>query len=177
MVTQNIDSFHPKLIKNSKIIKPKSNPKLGDPLYGFTEGVFEIHGNEDYMRCGDECHLKLYDYPKNIKKDEIPKCPKCRAPMKPHILLFDEIYREDLYRSESASEEALKSDCMIIVGTELATNLPSIIVYNHVYEDKFLIDINIRKVLDINSKNICYINESCEIALPKLINEVMNQKI
>jgi len=174
LATQNIDDFHPQLIKESLLLRPKKEFKEGESGFGFTEGVLEIHGNGNYMRCGNECSIKLFHYPKGLKKGQVPKCKQCGASMRPHILLFDEMYRQDLYALDTARNKGEESDCMFVIGSELATNLPSLLVYNHLLAEKFLIQVNPNKVIN---DNVTHIHESCELSLPKLIDAVINAKI
>jgi len=65
----------------------------------------------------------LYKYPKltELSKNEYPKCKKCGRPMRPHVLLFDEFYREDLYKANTAIQLGENCDCMLIIGSELLT--------------------------------------------------------
>eukprot|EP00826_Nyctotherus_ovalis_P011335 TRINITY_DN12954_c0_g1_i1.p1 TRINITY_DN12954_c0_g1~~TRINITY_DN12954_c0_g1_i1.p1 ORF type:complete len:281 (-),score=58.16 TRINITY_DN12954_c0_g1_i1:53-895(-) len=177
LVTQNIDNFHPQLIKESPLLRPNKKFREGENEFGFTEGVLEIHGNEDYIRCSDECNLKLFNYPKGLRKDEVPKCPKCGAPMRPHVLLFDEIYRQDLYALDTAYSKAAGSDCMLVVGSELATNLPSMLVYGHIQAERFLVEVNTKRVIEEEMENVKNVDESCEVSLPKLVEEVINPKV
>lgn len=62
LITQNIDDLHCRVIKKSKVLKPKSKEK-GTKEFGFTDNVHEIHGNIKYMRCFAECSLNLYPVP------------------------------------------------------------------------------------------------------------------
>jgi len=71
--TQNIDGFHPNLIKNSKILTPDPTKyekhKEGSNQFGFTDDVLEIHGNADFIRCSEDCELNFYFH----KIDKIDK--------------------------------------------------------------------------------------------------------
>ena len=56
LVTQNIDDYHTKEIKSSKILKANDKFFKGVPTQNiaFTPHVYEIHGNVLYMHCSDE---------------------------------------------------------------------------------------------------------------------------
>jgi hypothetical protein len=58
LVTQNIDDFHCKKIKESNTLMNKTDNTLekylGDIPSAFTPHVYEIHGNSFYMHCSDE---------------------------------------------------------------------------------------------------------------------------
>ena len=52
----------------------------------------------------------------------VPKCTQCGQPMKPHCMFFDESYSEHFYRKDTVDSFLEQSDCLIVVGTALATN-------------------------------------------------------
>ena len=92
LITQNIDNLH---------IKAGSKK------------VAEIHGNTQKLRCID-CNERY-------SRDEIsldvlpPRCPKCRGIIKTDTVMFGEPIPSDVLRI--CQREAMKSDCMITVGT------------------------------------------------------------
>ena len=93
------------------------------------EEVYEIHGNLDYMRCRNECTTDVY--PSNLplpNLNEVPTCPKCGALCRPHILCFDEAYTEDYHRAMTATRMFESIDVLIVLGTQLQTNLPARLV-------------------------------------------------
>jgi NAD-dependent deacetylase len=94
----------------------------------FTPHLYEIHGNVFYMHCSDEEveHSKIfYRCPKLVdvkdKTNHVPRCKECDKPMKPHSMFFDESYSEHYYRKETVDEFYKDADCLIVVGTALAT--------------------------------------------------------
>ena len=101
LVTQNIDNFHCEMVDPScNFNKFAKQDTEGTPSYAFTEGVYEIHGNVLYMRCGNfsnyecsEAH-NFYKCPDLKPGFEMPKCKECGAIMKPHCMFFDESYSE-----------------------------------------------------------------------------------
>ena len=48
--------------------------------------------------------------------------------MKPHCMHFDEAYSEHFYRKDTVMDFVEESDCLIVAGTALATNLAKKIV-------------------------------------------------
>ncbi len=174
LVTQNIDNYHSLLVRQSKILHPRVVDKEGDREFGFTEGVMEIHGNANYMRCSSDRHSGIYRYPEGLQRDCVPVCPKCGSPMRPHVLLFDECYRQDFYKSNTASFRSENCDCMFVIGSELLTNLPRSIAYSHVSAGKLTVEINPRKVIDYTGNNLVHISESCDKSIPKLIDAILD---
>lgn len=110
VITQNVDGLH---------------TRAGNT------NVIEIHGNFDKyhcLNCSFEINRGEKQYPeieKKLKDKKVPKCKKCKSPMKPNVVFFGE-YVRDL---EKALTEVQKSDLLIVMGSSLsvypAAQLPS----------------------------------------------------
>jgi NAD-dependent deacetylase len=107
VITQNIDLLHQK---------------------GGSKNVIEIHGSPKIhycMRCAG-IRMPFEDAAALVKAGEFPKCPKCGRILKPAITFFGESLPIEALRH--ATEEAQKSDLMLILGTSLqvypAASLP-----------------------------------------------------
>lgn len=136
LVTQNVDGLH---------------LRAGNSL----ERTYQIHGNVDFMRCAEECSRELYRVPhalhgwskeRNLNDDEkaLLQCPRCPSMTRPHVLWFDEIYNEPLFRLESTLAVARNTDLLIVVGTAGATNLPNQVAWLAAQRrDAVIVDINI----------------------------------
>lgn len=97
IVTQNIDGLH---------------QEAG------SKEVYEIHGSVLRNTCTC-CHEKytLQDVLRLRDKDGIPRCPKCKAIIKPDVVLYEESLDDGLlYKSVDAISRA---DMLIIGGTSL----------------------------------------------------------
>ncbi len=92
LITQNIDNLH---------------------LAAGSKKVAEIHGNTQKLRC-IECNER---YGRDaISLDVLPpRCPKCQGIIKTDTVMFGEPIPPDVLRV--CQREALRSDCMITVGT------------------------------------------------------------
>ena len=167
LITQNVDNLH---------------IRAGNSL----KHTFQIHGNIFFMRCANECHVKLYPIPADFKgkreKDQILtekdlkllECPGCGNLTRPHVLWFDEIYNEHYYRYNSALSVARQTDILIIVGTSGATSLPNLVAWEVKNNNGILIDINIEENtfsnLALASQRGVFIKEPSSKALPNILN-------
>ena len=153
LVTQNIDDYHPQLVKESKILSTTPDPdcaKFGDELpCQITPHCYEIHGNSFYMHCQneeEECSRTLLPCPnvKNVKntKDHVPKCEKCGQNMKPHSMFFDESYNEHYYRKKTVDAFYEDCDALVVVGTALATTYANNIVVKTLEREVPVIEVN-----------------------------------
>ena len=106
MITQNVDGLH-KLAGNSD------------------KRTYLIHGDLNYVRCGDECSNELYPFPKNIsdktrydyityEEEKRLKCPKCGEDLRPHVLWFDETYNEKYYKFQTVRSIADNTGLLFI---------------------------------------------------------------
>eukprot|EP00826_Nyctotherus_ovalis_P006185 TRINITY_DN1143_c0_g4_i1.p1 TRINITY_DN1143_c0_g4~~TRINITY_DN1143_c0_g4_i1.p1 ORF type:complete len:311 (+),score=75.88 TRINITY_DN1143_c0_g4_i1:73-1005(+) len=174
LATQSLDGLHALLMSRSEVLSPSGPKKVGEPQYGFVDDLIELHGNLNYMSCLDECHASLYDIPHGLKENEVPKCPQCEQPMRPHMLLYDEYYSEYRQKSNTMMNKALGADCMLVIATSLRTQLPYALVYEHVDEGKTTVEINTEKVINMEMKNMHHITEPCEKAVPLLVEEIIS---
>lgn len=109
----------------------------------------EIHGNGRVMRCSDECWLrnngevpKFTDIPEDAKFPDDLTCPDCGSLTRPHILLFDEVYSQELYRSTEAHLAAQDADLVITVGCSGGVPIAQLLANYAVMRDAVVIDVN-----------------------------------
>jgi NAD-dependent deacetylase len=136
LISQNVDSLH-KIAGNSE------------------DKTFLIHGDHDFMRCGDECSSELYPFPKDIKlkdrkKDQLTeeeikilKCPKCGEDLRPHVLWFDEYYNEKFFKKDTVLRISKETGILFILGTSGETTLPQVIAKNVLAKSGMVVEINI----------------------------------
>ena len=133
LITQNVDGLH---------LKVGNSP----------ERVYEIHGNLNYMRVFESNRPHLLPMPDFVVEldpnEPLPEEIKSKLRdetgnlMRPHVLWFDEIYNEELYRSESALKAAQEADLLLTIETTGATSLPTVILKTVAYNGGTIIDIN-----------------------------------
>lgn len=68
--------------------------------------------------------------------------------MKPHCMFFDEAYSEHYYRKDTVKNFVSESDCLIVVGTALATNLAKQIVGEFLNKELPVIEVNLESAIN-----------------------------
>lgn len=134
LITQNVDGLH---------------LRAGNSL----ERTLQIHGNIHFARCADECgraktplptliNKKQRDEPLTEEERRLLHCA-CGSWLRPHVLWFDECYDQENYHLHSAQRAAGVADCLLVIGTSGATNLPSQIGAAAAIRKIKIIDINL----------------------------------
>lgn len=138
LITQNVDGLHREAGSSE-------------------ERTYSIHGDFDFVRCGDECSNELYPFPSEIDlenrdKDLITekewkalKCPKCNEELRPHVLWFDEQYNEKYFKIDSVIKIAKQTGILFVIGTSGATNLPQRIAQNVLASNGMVVEVNIEE--------------------------------
>lgn len=171
LISQNVDSLHRKAGSSE-------------------ERTFLIHGDFDFVRCGDECSNELYPFPKEIplenrNKDVISaedwqalRCPKCCEDLRPHVLWFDEYYDEKYYRRDSVLRISKETGILFILGTSGATNLPRTVAENVLSKNGMVVEVNIENNyfsrLLTDKKNGISIRQETSPFLTELKSELEN---
>ncbi len=169
LITQNVDGLHK---------KAGSNP----------ENTYLIHGDHDYVRCGDECSPELYQYPKGINLEsrnknvitdeewQILRCPKCGGILRPHVLWFDEYYNEKYFKKNTVLRISKTTGILFIIGTSGATTLPQVVAQNVLSRNGIVVEVNMEasyfSTLLKNKKNGIVINTNSSNFLTALRDKI-----
>jgi NAD-dependent deacetylase len=116
LVTQNIDTLH---------------EEAG------SQEMIKVHGTSDRFRCSRAgCSLgsptgslpredvDLSSFLSEPTRQTLPTCPVCDAPLRAHVLFFDEYYTEHHdYRFAEVEEMAMAADLILFVGTSFAVGV------------------------------------------------------
>lgn len=121
LVTQNVDTLHERA-GSRRLIK--------------------VHGTSDRFRCsrsgcalgapsgsipGDEVDLSTFI--KNPGRETLPRCPKCGSLIRPHVLLFDELYDEHTdYRFGEVRRAAERAALTLFAGTSFSVGVTELIL-------------------------------------------------
>ncbi|MEH0154106.1 Sir2 family NAD-dependent protein deacetylase [Limibacter armeniacum] len=172
LITQNVDGLH---------------KKAGNSL----ERTYYVHGDLDFVRCGDECTSNLYPFPQGIsdkkrgdriteQEQKLLKCPNCGEDLRPHVLWFDETYNEKYYKFQTVRDIADNTALLFIIGTSGATYLPTEFVDRVSFFNGGIVDINLDDnnfTEFIKSYDKGYlVRDSSSQVLPKIV-ELMKKMI
>ncbi len=91
--------------------------------------------------------------------------------MKPHAMFFDETYNEHYYRHETTKFiENNETDCLIVIGTALATSGARTFVFNTLNKNEIpVIEFNLEPQCEVGYA--LQVTEKCETALNSFFNE------
>lgn len=110
VITQNIDGLHRKSgVPDAKLV--------------------EIHGRHDRFICTRDVCPRARDPLADvdlrcIEHGEIPRCPECAVPLRPLVLLFDELYESHpAYRMKVARRGLAHADVIVCVGTSFSVGI------------------------------------------------------
>ena len=119
LVTQNIDTLH---------------EQAGSVDFA------KVHGSVDRARCsrtgcplGSTGTIALADldfpaFEREPRLETVPRCPECRDLMRPHVLLFDELYTSHVdYRWPSVTEACDSMRLVLAVGTSFSVGVTDFI--------------------------------------------------
>lgn len=140
LVTQNIDGLH---------------RAAGVP----EERLFEVHGRHDRFCCTNmRCQGFREPFPSVVLDVGIaPRCTRCKAPIRPVVLLFDEEYASHpLYRWDEAKRAIKRADAIVFVGTSFAVGVTKYALEratDHIRP--FLVNINVEPLDQSPVSDLC----------------------
>lgn len=116
LVTQNIDTLHEtagarQLIKihgtSARLRCSRPGCGLGSPRGSIRRDSLDVGAFRD-----------------NPSRDTLPRCAECGAPLRAHVLFFDEHYQDhDDYRFDEAMELAQKAGLFLFIGTSFSVGI------------------------------------------------------
>ncbi len=135
VVTQNIDGLH---------------RKAGVP----EDQLVEIHGRHDRFVCTrDGCRRVLepvfHVFLSALADDDaadLPRCDLCGAPLRPLVLLFDEMYESHpAYKMREARRALNDAGVIVFVGTSFSVGITDYAVRAGRYARSMLVNVNVDK--------------------------------
>jgi NAD-dependent SIR2 family protein deacetylase len=92
--------------------------------------------------------------------------------MRPHVLLFDEAYSQELYRSTEAHDFAQEADLVITVGCSAVVPVAQILANYAVVNDAVVIDVNPGDgpLADLAKQQGVRLQGRAGVVMPKLVD-------
>lgn len=116
LVTQNIDTLHERAGAGRLIKVHGSSDRIRCSRFGC------VHGAPSGSLPLDDAALARLAA--NLEEALLPECPACRAPLRPHVLLFDEYYTEhEDYGFGRVEAAAARAAFFVFVGTSLSVGV------------------------------------------------------
>lgn len=116
VLTQNVDGLHVEAGTRDVVEVHGAARKMRCSKYGCKHG-----GPRNFMPWDDAVFALFLADP---KVETLPRCPKCGAVLRPHLLWFDETYFDHLdYGFDAAQDMIWTSDLMVFVGTSFSVGI------------------------------------------------------
>lgn len=163
LITQNIDTLH---------------GQAG------SEHVVEVHGRSDRLRCprsgcanaaphgslaAASVDFSAFDAAPAVAT--LPRCPVCAAPLRAHVLWFDEFYNEHQdYQFERALAAMNRADLILFVGTSFSVGVTAAALDTHATH--WLID-----PAGTDEAGVRCLSAAQEVALPALVGACAAEKL
>jgi NAD-dependent deacetylase len=161
LITQNIDGLHRRTSVES-------------------ERLIEIHGRHDLFVCSDafcsrgRSAVPGFDLNNLAGGDgDVPGCNVCGAPLRPHVLLFDEMYdSQPAYRAREARTWLNDADVVVFCGTSFSVGITAMAVQAARYSQALMVNVNPVAVADAADLGFINLQGKSEELLPALADAV-----
>jgi len=170
LVTQNLDGLH---------------RKAG------SQAVVEIHGRADRVRCAERycrygaprgwlprAEVDFEPFRADPREATLPRCPECGAPIRAHLLWFDESYGEhEDYGYLQARTALTAAEVILVVGTSFSVGITQLVLQTALGKGipLFLIDPGDPPDVPVHHRfstqpapALFHVRQPAEVALPQL---------
>ena len=157
VITQNVDGLH----------RRASHPDAQ---------LVEIHGRHDRFVCTAHArcvggrepidHVDL----SRLDEDVIPRCAHCRAPMRPLVLLFDELYdSHPAFQARRARRALVEAEVAVFVGTSFSVGITSLAIRSARFTHARVVNVNVERA---PFDDVTELTGSAADVLPRLAREL-----
>lgn len=144
LITQNVDGYHRQAGSNN---------------------VLELHGNIQRVKCFDGCGV-VEDWEEN---DEVPRCPKCNAFLRPDVVWFGENLPPNTL--ENATYAARNCQVFLSIGTSALVQPAASLAHAARQEAAIIVEINLEPTPLTSQVDFALHGKSGEV-LPVLVKEI-----
>lgn len=153
VVTQNIDGLH----------RAAGHPE---------PQLIEIHGRHDRFVCTSAAGCEGVEAPVaevdlgRLDEGVIPRCGRCGAPLRPLVLLFDELYdSHPAYQAPRARRALDEADVVVFVGTSFSVGITDAAVRSAALSGALAVNVNLEPA---PLPGLVDLLGPCEALLPEL---------
>lgn len=154
LITQNIDGLHGRAGVSA-------------------ERLIEIHGRHDVYVCSD-ARCTMARVPRTgfdldlIHHGEVGECDVCGAPLRPLVLLFDEMYEsQPFYRAREARSWLNDASVVVFAGTSFSVGITAMALQAARYGNAMVVNVNVEPITDPALGFVNLVGKS-EVVLPAL---------
>ncbi len=144
LITQNVDGYH---------------------RQAGSQNIFELHGNIQQVKCYDGCGV-VDEWEEN---EEVPRCEKCNAHLRPNVVWFSESL--PLEALHSALYAAAKCQVFFSIGTSGVVQPAASLAHNARKQGALIVEVNLAPTPLTPSVDFALHGKSGEI-LPQLVKEI-----
>lgn len=161
VITQNIDGLH---------------RQSGVP----EEQLVEIHGRHDRFICSSERCSRVLEPLSSVDlsvldQGDVPRCDVCNAPLRPLVLLFDEMYESHpAYQMRKARRALNDAAVILFVGTSFSVGITDYAVRAGEHGRALLVNVNVEAV---ESRGFVNLLGPAEETLPALAARVIARAV
>lgn len=121
VITQNLDTLHERAGSRSLIKVHGTAARVRCSRYGCELGA--PHGSID------RSEIDFTAFESDPSVEQLLRCPRCDALIRPHVLLFDEYYHDhDDYQFPQVEELSAAADTVLFVGTSFSVGVTDLIL-------------------------------------------------
>ena len=146
--------------------------------------LIKVHGSSDRVRCSSAGRCELAAPGGSLPRTEVdleafrndpgeatlPRCPRCDAVLRAHVLFFDEYYAEHIdYRFDEVELAARTCDVALFVGTSFSVGVTDLILRQALARGRQAISIDPAGLASgLPDRGILLLAEPAEAALPAI---------
>jgi NAD-dependent deacetylase len=158
VITQNIDGLH----------RAAGHPE---------PALIEIHGRHDRFICAAQRGCPGIDEPvasvdlSRVGEGVYPRCPRCGAPMRPLVLLFDEYYEAHrAYQADRARRALETADVVVFVGTSFSVGITAAALRAAQLSQARIANVNVEPA---PFGGVLHVGGGAEVVLPELARRAL----
>ena len=100
------------------------------------------------MRCAKGCSRKLFPAPLGGAEYDVPQCPLCQGPARPHSKFEDEDYDPFFHQTQIAQGKLAACDCLILIGMKSQGSFCSTVISQAMASGALIVEVGNSPVIE-----------------------------